>query len=262
MKGTPKRSSVLNLEIDEITANWDAAVTGMAEGLRLLQDECGVLTLKWLGCTTMLLTLAAVRDRVSRAAGPAIGHRRAKLKRWFWCSAFAGAYENAPNTVTEQDVVALRRWLDGGEAPAVVADFSFEARWWRGVSYRNRALYRSTIALTMRGTPLDFHQGRKLTKAVIDGDSVDDHHIFPRGFLEDSRQAGPVDSVLNHTLIDKITNIRIGKKAPSVYIQDMATELGEKLVMEILESHGLPGDVNGSLRSNDFAAFSPGGSRT
>lgn len=255
VRGTPKRSAVLNLEISNITEHWDRAVRGMAGGLEMLRDECGVLTPKWLGYATMLLTLAAVWDRVTDASGPTIGDRRAKLRRWFWCSAFSGAYDNAPNTVTEQDVVALRRWLEGGELPGVIADFSFDANRWRATSYRNRALYRSTIALTMRGAPLDFHEGRRLTKAIIDGEDVDDHHIFPRAYLEKSGQAGPVDSVLNHTLIDKITNIRIGKKAPSLYIHEMVTELGHEHAEQILASHGLPAAADGALRSDDFQRF-------
>lgn len=255
VRGTPKRSAVLNLAISEVTGHWDSAVRGMAGGLEMLQDECGILTPKWLGYATMLLTLAAVWDRVTEAAGPTIADRRARLKRWFWCSAFSGAYENAPNTVTEQDVVALRRWLDGGDPPSVVTGFSFDADRWRATSYRNRALYRSTIALMMRGAPLDFHEGRRLTKAIIDGESVDDHHIFPRAYLEESGQSGPVDSVLNHTLIDKITNVRIGKKAPSVYIHEMVTELGDDHAEQILASHGLPATADGPLRSDDFQRF-------
>lgn len=256
VSGTPKRSAVLKLSIDDITHHWNEAINGMARGLELLRDECGVLTPKWLGYQTMLLTLAASWRKAAQATGPAVGDRRAKLKRWFWCSAFAGAYENAPNTTTEQDVPALEAWLAGnGEPPGLVRDFTFSADRWRGISYRQRALYRSTIALLMSRTPLDFHEGKKLDKAVIDGEKVDDHHVFPRGYLADTSQTGPIDSVLNHTLIDKKTNIRIGKKAPSVYLTEIADELGEALMAKILDSHCLPSGADGPLRGNSFEAF-------
>lgn len=256
IKGTPKRSAVLNLSIDNITACWAEAINGMARGLELLRDECGVLAPKWLGYHTMLLTMAATWPKVDQASGPEVGHRRAKLKRWFWCSAFAGAYENAPNTTTEQDVPALTAWLDGNaDPPEDVENFMFPADRWRQVSYRQRGLYRSTIALLMSHTPLDFHDGKKIDKEVIDGEKVDDHHVFPRGYLADTDQTGPVDSVLNHTLIDKDTNIRIGKKAPSVYLGEIAGSLGEELLTTILRSHCLPPGPTDALRSDQFGEF-------
>ena len=86
------------------------------------------------------------------------------------------------------------------------------------------------------------------------GQAVDDHHIFPRKFLSESHQAGPVDSVLNHTLIDKKTNIRIGGNAPSTYLLPMRDELGVQLPM-ILDSHNLPSGENEALWEDRFADF-------
>lgn len=254
--GTPKRGAVLKLSVEEITSHWDRAIDGMARTLELLRDECGVLTGQWLGYQTMLITLAAVWGSVSEATGPAIGDRRSKLKRWFWCSTFSGTYDNAANSTTEQDVPSLVGWLRGAfDPPDVVTGFRFDATRWLDISYRQRALYRATMALLMSVGPLDFHDGKKLDKAVIDGERVDDHHVFPRGYLNDTVQTGPVDSVLNHTLLGKVTNIRIGKKAPSAYLNDMALYLGEPLLAKILQSHGLPVEADGPLRGDRFDEF-------
>lgn len=106
----------------------------------------------------------------------------------------------------------------------------------------------------MRHSPLDFHETKPLNKAVIDGQAVDDHHIFPRKFLSDSGQVGAVDSVLNHTLIDKITNIRIGGNAPSVYLTEMKNEL-QGALPGVLASHNLPGEEDGPLWQDRFEDF-------
>lgn len=256
VRGSPKRSVVLGrLSVEDIVEGWDDAVTGMAESLKLLRDECGVLVERWLPYKTMLITMAVVWPVVATAKGPAVGKRRAQLRRWFWCSVFSGSYENAPNTTTENDVPALRGWLADGPAPAVVREFSFEAERWREVTGRQRALYASTMALFMSKSPRDFHDGSPLSQPIIEGRDVDDHHVFPRKYLDATGRGERVDSVLNHTLIARATNIRIGGRAPSAYLNDMASELGEATLQHILESHNLPAAADGPLRGDRFEDF-------
>ncbi len=69
-----------------------------------------------------------------------------------------------------------------------------------------------------------------------------------------------IDSVLNRTLIDKETNIRIGMNVPSEYLRKIRTHLhehsGDDSALErILASHQLPFTPNSSLWNNDFPQF-------
>ena len=102
-------------------------------------------------------------------------------------------------------------------------------------------------------TSLNFGLGTQLDRAVIEGQSVDDHHIFPQGWLKDNQLDGQLDTVLNHTLIDKITNIRISKSSPKTYLNEMKLELPQ--LSKILASHGLPSDADSALWQNDYAGF-------
>ncbi len=72
--------------------------------------------------------------------------------------------------------------------------------------------------------------------------------------LKDQGITGYVDTVLNHTLIDKQTNIRINKKAPSLYISEMRAELGDR-IDEVIRSHGLPCETDGPLLPDDYDRF-------
>jgi hypothetical protein len=254
-RNSPKRGVVLALPVGAIVDRWKTAVSGMSGALRLLRDECGVLVPKWLPYATMLIPMAAAWSTAIAQPGPAEGARRAKLKRWFWCSVFAGTYDNTANSTAERDYPELVAWLEerGGE-PTAVRTFSFTPERWREVTYRQRALYRASMALLMRHHPLDFHKAKPLTKQSIDEEGVDDHHVFPRNYLKGAAGVEVVDSVLNHTLIDRLTNIRIGDKAPSAYLGDMEKELGKDL-HGILESHRLPSDHEGSLFGDRFEDF-------
>jgi hypothetical protein len=254
VKKSPQRFVVLGLDIPDIVNHWDEAIEGLAQSLVLLRDQCGVLAGKWVPYETMLITMASAWRSVLAATGPAVGAMRSKLERWFWCSAFAQAYENSGNSVTEQDVPRLRRWLEGGAAPEVVASFRFDSNRWGDITVRQRALYRATMALLMRNSPRDFHNGIPLSKPVIDAHAVDDHHVFPRSYLKAQGRGKAVDSVLNHSLIDRMTNIRIGGRAPSVYLAEMEAELGDDL-SAILSSHRLPAEKDGPLYGDRFEEF-------
>ena len=151
------------------------------------------------------------------------------MRRWFWCSAFSATYDNAANSTAEADAIALRRWLDGGEPPAVVANFTFDAERLRDVTSRQRAVYSTTMALLMRRAPRDFFDGAPMNGTVIEGRVVDYHHVFPRDWLGKNGYVDAADTVLNHTLIDKITNILIGGRAPSAYLAEMRDSLKDEL---------------------------------
>ena len=250
----PQRGFVVSMRVDDIAGQWDDAARGMAGALSMLRDECGVLTAKWLPYATMLMPLATSWRSVEKKAGPQIGQARLKLQRWFWCTAFEGEYDSAANSKAEADAPALERWIDDGDLPPVVRNFNFPKERWLAVTSRQRALYASTIALLNVHRPLDFHQVVPLTRNIIETTAVDDHHVFPAGYLRDEGVTGYVDTVLNHTLIDKQPNIRISKKAPSVYLNEMRDELGSK-IDDILESHSLPADPAGPLLTNDYDNF-------
>ena len=249
-----KRRSVITLPADGIASGWESAVDSMAAVLQLLRDECGVLTPKWLPYEPMVIPLATVWDDVAVTTGPAHGAMRSKLKTWFWRASFTGEYESSSATLAERDAPVLKGWLAGGDEPEVVRAFEWNPERWRTVTTRQQGLYRATIALTLLGRPRDFHTGAPLTPELIEAGRIDDHHVFPRGYLRSVGQGDQVDSVLNHCLIDRGTNIRISKQAPSAYLEEIRAELGATLD-DVLRSHRLPVGQDSPLAADDFEGF-------
>lgn len=249
-----KRGTVLSLPADDIAAAWSEAVANTAAAMALLRDECGVLAPKWLPYRPMLIPLAASWREVATASGPTEGAMRSKLKRWFWCAAFTGEYESSSATLAERDTPVLKAWLNDGPEPPVVANFSWNPQRWETVSSRQQGLYRATLALTLTSRPRDFHTGAPLTPELIEAQRIDDHHVFPRAYLTEVGLGSPIDSVLNHCLIDRKTNLSIGKKAPSIYLNEIRGILGAELD-QVLESHTLPVGVDSPLATDDFDGF-------
>ena len=56
---------------------------------------------------------------------------------------------------------------------------------------------------------------------------VDSHHIFPQKYLLSTRISNDlIDRVANRVIISTITNIKIGKKAPSIYLKELQNNHG------------------------------------
>ncbi len=252
------RSAVLDLSASAITQWWDLVVRGFAEGLELLRKECGLIAPKWLPYTTLVLPLAAVMARLETEGGPQVAAKKHKLERWFWCSVFGQTYENGSNSQAAKDYSELLTWLQGGDPPESVREFSFDPRILHETTTRQRALYRGAMCIVLRRGPRDFHRGDRLDHDLMIERGVDDHHIFPYAYL--GRQLNPPavrlrDCVLNRTLIDAKTNKRISDRAPSDYMKEIQEELETGSFAEILDSHLLPVGPDSPLWHDDFERF-------
>lgn len=253
-----KRGDVLKMTVSQIATGWQLVVAGLAEALRLLRDDCGIIVPKWLPYNTIVIPMAAVCAVTSRASGPSVGAASEKIKRWFWCSVLGQAYERAPNSQSAKDFVELKRWFDGGEPPETVRHFSFDPDSLTQTTPRQRAIYRAVIALILRHDARDFHTGKKITANMMLDEKIDDHHVFPQGYLAASMpdvSATLRDCVLNRTLIDKKTNIRISKRAPSDYLCEIGAAIGDDKLASLLRSHLLPSDSSSPLTRDTFQDF-------
>jgi hypothetical protein len=252
-----KVSDVLKMDVNQIRQGWDAVIKGLAEAYRMLRDDCGIVLPQWLPYVTITVPLAALFAQTLTTKGPAAAANRDKIKRWFWCSVFGQVYENAPNSKAARDFSEVNRWFAGEETPQEVAGFTFDPKTLRQTTPRQRAIYRGCIALILRNEARDLHTGKRITANMILENKIDDHHVFPQGYI-----AGKLptvgnllrDCILNRTLIDKATNIRIWKRAPSDYLNEIATEIGDKFD-QMIASHLLPGGKESPLLKNDFEAF-------
>lgn len=250
-----KRSDVLGLKAEMIEEWWGRAVRGLAHALEILRDDCGVIVPRWLPYHTIVIPLAAVLARLETPGTPQAAAHRQKLTRWFWCAVFGQAYENAPNSQAAKDLTELLAWLGGDREPETVREFRFDPRVLLDTTVRQRGLYRGVICLLLRRDPRDFYNGAKITGDLIIEQHIDDHHVFPQAFLGSAVPSRLRDCVLNRTLIDRKTNIRISNQSPAKYMKAIRKALGDGPFAALLESHLLPGGESSSLWANDFEAF-------
>ncbi|CCQ91057.1 conserved hypothetical protein [Nitrospina gracilis 3/211] len=252
-----KRKDVLSLTSQHVKETWSNAIKGLADTLNILQEDCGVFIPKWLPYNTILIPFTAILARFNDGQGLAVGEVRQKLVRWFWCSVFGQAYENSPNSMAAKDFIEVANWLSGGEIPGDIKSFTFVPESLYEVTPKQRALYRGTISLILSNGPRDFYEAKPITKALTGENPVDDHHIFPNGYLKDHgvEETKRRDLVLNRTLIDKKTNIRLSKRDPSEYFSEIKNSLGEPGFVKLLNSHLIPSGNDSAIFKNDYESF-------
>jgi hypothetical protein len=263
VRSSVKRGDVLRLSVADIEEHWEVVAQGYRSALEMLRDECGVRTSKWLPYGYLLVPMAALWQETIEIGGPSSAANRARLKQWFWCSGFSQTYDRAANSQAARDFGELRDWVAGDGPPTTVAEFDFDPARLREISPKQQSIYKALMALILRHGAADFHHGHTLTPASIAAQSVDDHHIFPRAYVNPS-DADPVfptqlvDCILNRTLIDADTNQRIGKRPPHEYLVEIHDELdgvGIGVFEQVLNSHLLPTGENSPLIHDDFEAF-------
>lgn len=87
---------------------------------------------------------------------------------------------------------------------------------------------------------------------------LEDHHIFPRKYLttnypDNEEILSLTDSVVNKTLIPKLTNIKIGQKPPSIYLKDLHKKNPQ--LKRSLQNHVIPVELLEGKYDKDYLIF-------
>ncbi|OGO50341.1 MAG: hypothetical protein A2148_06675 [Chloroflexi bacterium RBG_16_68_14] len=246
-----KPKALLKLTATDISTYWLKAEEGLSEALDLLATSCGAIEWRRIPYPALGIPIAAAFT-IQQTRGAQKGAAKQRLRQWFWCSTFSEAYESGQSTKMVSDSRELTQWLAGGSPPKVVADFNFEPSELLEVTAPGTARYKGIISLMLARRPHDFHDDKEITPERVRAGEVDDHHVFPRKYLKTTGQLDAADCILNHALIDRATNKRIGDNAPSVYIAEIQKHWDDQAVRRLLESHLLPYEP---LVKNDFKEF-------
>jgi hypothetical protein len=251
-----RRSEVMNLEKDTVEEYWDDAIEGLKQALTFLQGQCGVVIASLLPYNTIIIPLAGMFSRIQNFKGPKIGAAKDKFEKWYWCAVFGQKYESAPNSQAAVDFQEVIKWIEEDKEPQTIGTFLFDPSALLNITPRQRAIYRGVLSLVMKNHARDFHSHDILTAEIIRQHEVDDHHIFPNKYLErNGVESRARDCVLNHTFIDRKTNIRISDRAPSEYMEEILDERGVEKFNELLDSHFLPMQEDHFFITNDYSGF-------
>ncbi len=240
------------IKIDSTTLNkttWKKAVEILENKIlsRLFDvSEYGIADYKWLSYPSMIsiwlgLFLKAKKGEIDMDVN--------KINKWYWGVIFTERYSGSTETKQTKDFKDLVAWLtDSNKLPEAIADMRRKLDIMKiDTKYPGSSIYKGVFNLLFRRGAWDFYEKDKIKFSVKD---LEDHHIFPRKFLENKNVKVEKDIVLNRTLILSSTNRKISRKAPATYIEEMVKIHGsEEEVKRILEKHFINEEMFEILKS-------------
>lgn len=242
-----------HLEAKDFQAHWDAMCELYTQSLQYLADQHYMLSQAWMPSENMVIPLMIFLRQIKQFDRMSEEQRKF-LEYWYWTSIFSNRYSGSSNEIIVVDSGALHQVAS---SERIVARNYFirmrplitESSDLFSYTKRSSAIYRGVLNLlgyAAKGLK-DWKSTHKITISM----DLEDHHIYPRAYVAskprmvgmDQNEADQlVDCVVNCTLIPKILNIQIGKKAPVEYMSELRLK-GNSQLADCLPSHLIPIDM-------------------
>ncbi|CAL2085496.1 conserved protein of unknown function [Tenacibaculum sp. 190524A02b] len=168
-----------------------------------------------------------------------------KINKWYWASVFSERYSGSVEGKLTKDYKEVVQWFTNDDnIPEVVRTMhDIVDKTFNLLDKKNagNSVYKGVFNLLFKNDALDFYEEDKLKYAKTD---LDDHHIFPKKFLEEKGVTENVNTILNRTLILGTTNKSISKKSPAEYVQIMLEKhKSTEKVKTLLKTHFINDDM-------------------
>lgn len=237
-----------DLTSKEFHEHWDNICHHYKQVLNFLRDNYFIISQSWMPYETMLVPLIIFSKELGKDLSQ-MNEKQAKyIRYWYWSSIFSQRYTGATNEAIVKDGNYMRLVAKGQK----IDDRSFFNRLEKlqitkpddffDFSKRSSAIYKGVLNL------IHFHASGLVgwdnpNKLNFNDNKLEDHHIFPQNYIKkkyaDNQEAlDKAESVVNRTLIPKITNIKISDKAPSVYLLSLKEKNAE--LENCLAKHLIP----------------------
>lgn len=252
-----KSKKLIELGKENFEEDWNRACAGMEKALERVTSTSeggfGAFGRRWLPYKTALPVLSALTTKFGEEKVGAEGY--SAMHRWYWSSVFLNRYAGSTESLMYQDFNELWKYVRDGEGePATFSEARAEILEnpgfsLRGVSRQSAAAYKGVMNLVALSGAKDFSKNDSITFH-----DLDDHHIFPRKFLEKKLKltGSDANTIVNRTLIVDSTNRKISSKSPSIYLEAV---IPDKHREKILASHLIGTEARQAMEEDDYEAF-------
>jgi hypothetical protein len=242
---------------------WSELLECYKNALDYLYDNSFLISQSWIPYENMLISLILFLHQLGGKTSQISEYQKDFIFFWYWSAIFSLRYSGATNEVIIQDSNQLRRIAKGQK----VSEKSFLTRICKyqvtnyedilGFNRKSSAIYKGILNI------VNFESqgllGLQNTNKIPFNEKVDDHHIFPKSYVnkeykEDENAKDLIDCVANKTLIPKLTNIKIGAKSPSKYLNELK-EKDNPNIEESLKSHIINSDLMTGLYDEYYLDF-------
>jgi hypothetical protein len=254
-KSIDKGYILSTLSCEHFNVYWDNVCKLYIKTLDFLYRDNFIMTQDWIPHSNMLIPLMIFLDNLPNKLFNQMNEFQLEfIKYWYWGSIFAQRYAGgATNEVIILDSNTLKLIAKEEKISndnyfrdfKIVIDqpsdlYSF--------TKKSSAVYKGILTFInyVSGGLTDW----KSNSRISFNEKVDDHHIFPKAYLQENISEDDmdfIDCVVNRTLIPKITNIKISKDAPDLYLNKLYltnNKLKDSLIRHMIPIEIIDGDYN------------------
>lgn len=251
-----RSKDILRIKRDQFIANWQPMKDSLFEAVDFVRHTLRVPVSQLLPYASILVPLTYFFHRTKNKKPTS--KQRALIEQWFYWVGYNYRYSSGTETKLAEDLVKMdkiineippRYLTDEIKVPDSIFDeWEFSA---------GDAACKAVLCLLVYQQPKSFD-----SNAVVNLDnsnlkiatSKNYHHFFPKAYLAENLPRAEPNLMANITLIDGYGNKhRIGKKAPSVYIQKFSDE-NEKIA-DSLQTHLIGNLEDFGIITNNYNLF-------
>jgi len=241
-----------HLDADNFRELWNDTCKLYTDCLTYLANQHYILSQAWMPSENMIIPLMMFLRHI-KSFSKVSEVQRKFIEYWYWSSVFANRY-----TVSSNETIIT----DGGVLSQVARNERVTARNFFArmrplitepddlfiYNKKSSTIYRGILNLLAYHSKglRDWNSSQEIDMSM----SLEDHHIYPRAYIaskphmagiEQNEAEQLVDCIVNRTLIPKILNIQIGKKAPVDYLSELQQKNPKLRIC--LPSHLMPTDM-------------------
>lgn len=243
-----------SLDAQDFERHWDDVCKLYVDSFQYLANQHYILSQSWMPSENMVIPVMMFLRQI-KSFDRMNEEQRQFLEYWYWASVLSNRYSGSSNEIIIVDStilqqIARREKITIRNYFARLRPLITEPSDLFSYTKKASAMYRGILNLLgydAKGLK-DWSSTHTLS---MDTSNLEDHHIYPKAYiiskppLEGMKQSEAeqlMDCVVNRTLIPKILNIKIGKKAPSVYLSELEQKINPRLAT-CLTSHLIPEEM-------------------
>ncbi|MDM8553704.1 DUF262 domain-containing protein [Desulfococcaceae bacterium HSG7] len=257
------RSSILkHLTPKHFNEHWKPVCQWYKQTLDFLYENHMIIAQSWMPYENMLIPLMMFLKEIGGNFSQMTERQNKFLKFWYWASIFAQRYTGSSNETIIQDSLILiqiakdKKITDRNYFYKLRSQVT-SAEELHSFTKKPSAVYKgifNIINYNAKGL-IDWSNTSKLS---FNQSKIDAHHIFPRKYIstkyrDNEKALSYKDSVVNKALIPKLTNIKIGYKAPAEYLNELRKK--NPKLKKSLKNHFIPVELIEGMYDDDYLFF-------
>ncbi|MDD6577278.1 GmrSD restriction endonuclease domain-containing protein [Mediterraneibacter faecis] len=260
-KKVDKKYILSSLTATDFNNYWDTAISLYKSAFDYLINNHFILNTKWMPYpNTIIPIMMFLNNLPNKNFSEMSEDQKIFFEYWYWNSVLSQRYVSSSNETI---------LLDSYTLSCVARNEKITNKYYFKKLHSLINSYEDILSYNKKGSAIyiallnfiNYNAGGLLnwtnSSKISFSDKVDDHHIFPKEYLnslaDENIDVNMINCVANRTLIPKITNIKIGKKAPHVYMKELA-ETNEHFDL-ILNNHIIPTDITTGLYEGFYKDF-------